>query len=164
MEYRLSSTEAVRMFEVWCRELEASPGRRAVEGGDIRLDSVPSARGAEHRMNGSVVEAWYKAANPPSERALREAAAATRELQLPRQRYSGRLIDIKRARDGTVYFLLRAVERRDESNNGMPAYRAINPSKGTLISLCINPAQAAESNHRAARSRGASNGLHAQAG
>jgi hypothetical protein len=124
--------------------LSANPAARAVEQGGIKLDAVPSARGAVHTMDGALVIVWYRAANEPTERAIREAAVATQVMNLPRQLYTGKLIDIKRGADGTVYFKLMAIERRDESRNGMPAFRSFNPSKGQLIEMVINPSAATQ--------------------
>ena len=148
MEYKLTTHEAVRLFDVWCRELEAAPGIRSVENGSIHLDSVPSttehAHGQrlEHAMDGSLLIVWYVAAGEASSRAIREAAAATSVMGLPRQLYTGRLIDILRSRDGTVYFKVRSIERIDETTH-QPAFRSFNPSKGQLIEMTINPAAAA---------------------
>ena len=142
MEFKLTALEAVRMFNIWHDEMVAHPGVRAVEGGEIKLDSVPSTRGAVHPMDGALVFVWYRAANPPTERAVREAQVATQVMNLPRQLYTGKLIDILKGADGTVYFKVMAVERRDESRNGMPAFRSFNPSKGQLIEMTINPTAA----------------------
>ena len=58
-------------------------------------------------------------------------------MSLPRQLYMGKLIDIKRGQDSTVYFLVRSMTRQD--SGGGPAYRCFNPSKGELIEMVINP-------------------------
>jgi hypothetical protein len=136
------------MFEAWLRELEASPGLRAVEGGHIKLDSVPSPAHpvpgvrTEHAMDGALVIVWYKAQySEATARAIQEAATATAMMHLPRQLYTGRLIDLLRARDGSVYFKLRAIERLDEATHA-PAYRSFNPSKGQLIEMTVNPTAA----------------------
>jgi hypothetical protein len=137
MEIKLTAEAASRMFGIWRAELEANPRARAVENGEVKLDTVPSAVGAVHLMDGSLVEVWYKASKPPTERAIREASEATQMMHMPRQRYTGKLIDIKRGADGTVYFLVRALERREEGT-GMPAFRAFNPSKGQVLEMTIN--------------------------
>jgi len=141
MEIRLTVAEAARMFEVWRVELENSStsGQRAVENGQVILDSVPSARGAVHAMNGSLVEVWYRTDpnNTPTARAIDEARRATVEFGLPRQLYSGRLVDIKRGADGTVYFMVKAIQRDGAG------FRCFNPSKGQLLHMTINPAAAA---------------------
>jgi hypothetical protein len=142
MEFKLTSEEAVRMFGIWQGELVRVPGTRAVENGEIKLDSVPSARGAVHTLDGALVYVWYRAANEPTERAIREASVATQVMNLPRQLYTGRLIDIMKGADDTIYFKVMTVERRDESRNGMPAFRSFNPSKGQLIEMTINPTAA----------------------
>jgi len=137
MELKLTAAEAARMFEIWGHEIETHPGTRTVENGVVRLDAVPSARGAVHQMNGSLVEVRYQAAFEPTARAIAEARRATVEFGLPRQLYSGRLIDIKRAVDGTVYFMVKAIQREGAG------FRCFNPSKGQLIEMTINPAAAA---------------------
>jgi len=142
MEIRLTVHEAVRMFGIWQRELSASQNSRVVEGGSIQLDAVPSCRGAVHQMNGSLVVVWYRAANAPTARAIREASVATQMMNLPRQLYMGKLIDIKKGADDTVYFLVRSMTRQDSANDNAPAYRAFNPSKGELIEMIINPSAA----------------------
>lgn len=142
MEYRLTRHEAAQMFEIWRRELEASPGLRAVEAGQIRLDSVGSQRGAAHAMDGSLVIVTYEAYRHATERAVREAAVATEMMHMPRSFYTGRLIDILRAADGSVFFRVRTLERIDETTH-QPAFRSFAPSKGTLIELVINPGAAA---------------------
>lgn len=142
MEIKLTSAEAVIMFDTWHRELNSNRAARAVEGGAIKLDAVPSARGAVHQMDGALVYVWYRAANEPTERAIREAQVATVVMNMPRQLYTGKLIDILKGADGTVYFKVMAVERRDEARNGMPAFRSFNPSKGQLIEMTINPSAA----------------------
>jgi hypothetical protein len=144
VEFKLTDVEAVRMFDIWYNELHrGDPTVRRVENGEIKLDTVPSARGAVHLMDGALVQVWYRAANEPTERAIREASVATQVMNLPRQMYTGRLIDIlKHGTDGTIYFKLMTVERRDESRNGMPAFRSFNPSKGQLIEMTINPTAA----------------------
>jgi hypothetical protein len=147
MEYRLTAHEAVRLFDIWRRELDGAPEARAVENGQIRLDSVASpthsARGqrTQHAMDGALVIVWYRAANPATARAVREASVATELMGLPRQLYTGKLIDILRGSDGTVYFKLRAIERIDETTH-QPAFRSFNPSKGGLIEMVINPSAA----------------------
>jgi hypothetical protein len=170
MEYRLTGNEAVRLFDVWRRELDGTPELRTVESGNIKLDSI--ARG-HHAMDGAVVIVWYRAAYAPTARAVREAAVATELMGLPRHMYSGKLIDILRASDGTVYFTLRAIERIDERTH-QPAFRSFNPAKGQLIEMVINPSAATVSAARgssidvpAAAVRGGrrhANGLQAQAG
>jgi hypothetical protein len=136
MQIKLTVAEAARMFEIFRAEMDANPGLRAVENGNVVLDAVPSAPGAVHQMNGSLVEVWYKAANPATPRAIAEARRATVEFGLPRQLYSGRLIDIKRGSDGTVYFMVRAIQRDGAG------FRCFNPSKGQLLEMTINPAAA----------------------
>lgn len=183
MEYRLTAHEAVRLFDIWRRELEASPGSRAVENGQIRLDSVASPQQAvrgqhtQHAMDGALVVVWYRAANPATPRAVREASIATEVMGLPRHLYTGKLIDILRAMDGTVYFKLRAIERVDETTH-QPAYRSFNPSKGQLVEMVINPSAATVAASVASRvhpsaevpvaaiqhARRHSNGVQAQAG
>ncbi len=133
MQIKLTVVEAARMFELWRQEIEARAGLRAVENGEVKLDTVPSARGAVHQMDGSLVEVWYRAANPPTATAIAEARRATVEFGLPRQLYSGRLIDIKRGSDGTVYFMVKAIQRDGEG------FRCFNPSKGQLLEMVINP-------------------------
>lgn len=133
MEIKLTAAEAVRMFGIFRAEMERTPGIRSVENGHIVLDAVPSGPGAVHQMNGSLVEVWYRAANPASARAIAEAHRATVEFGLPRQLYTGRLIDIKRGSDGTVYFLVKAIQREGAG------FRAFNPSKGQLLEMTINP-------------------------
>lgn len=142
MEIKLTSAEAVVMFNAWYTELAANRTARAVESGHVKLDSVPSTRGAVHTMDGALVIVWYRAANEPTERAIREASVATQVMNLPRQMYTGKLIDIIKGADGTVYFKVMAVERRDERRQGMPAFRSFNPSKGQLIEMTVNPAAA----------------------
>jgi hypothetical protein len=136
MEFKLTVAEAARMFEIWRQEIEAGVSVRAVENGQIKLDSVPSTRGAEHQLDGSLVEIWYRAANPSTPIAIQQAHRATVEFGLPRQLYSGRLVDIKRGADGTVYFLVKAIQRDGAG------FRTFNPSKGQLLEMTINPAAA----------------------
>lgn len=136
MKIRLTYVEATRMFEIWRAELDAHADLRAVENQQVKLDSVPSTHGAVHAMDGSLVEVWYLATKPPTSRAIAEARRATDEFGLPRQLYSGRLIDIKRAADGTVYFMVKAVQREGAG------FRCFSPSKGQLIEMTINPAGA----------------------
>lgn len=134
MKIRLTLAEAARMFEIWRAELDARADLRAIENGQVKLDSVPSARGAVHQMDGSLVEVWYRATKAATPRAIAEARRATEEFGLPRQLYSGRLIDIKRAADGTVYFMVKAVQREGAG------FRCFSPSKGQLVEMTINPA------------------------
>lgn len=136
-EMVVTQAVAVRLFDTWMRRLEANPTQRSCAGGQIKLDSVPSERGAVHTMDGSVVRIYYKAANPPTARAVREASRVV-EMGMSRRVYTGKLIDIKRGADGTVYFKVRTVERVDESSGAM-AFRAFNPSKGQLLEMVINP-------------------------
>jgi len=125
------------MFELWRQEIERAPTVRTVEGGQIALDTVPSVRGAVHQMNGSLVQVWYKAANPATAQAISEARRATVDFGLPRQLYTGRLIDILRGgTDGTVYFKVKAIEREGAG------FRSFNPSKGQLLEMVINPSAA----------------------
>jgi hypothetical protein len=136
MKIRLTPVEATRMFELWRQEMDARSDMRAVENGQVKLDSVPSTCGAVHQMDGSLVEVWYRAANLPTTQAIAEAHRATVEFGLPRQLYSGRLIDIKRGADGTVHFLVKAIQRDGAG------FRCFNPSKGQLLEMTINPAVA----------------------
>ena len=130
--------EAVEFFDNLRLELEATASRNLM-GGKVRLDAVPSMPGSVHRFDGSTVTVWYKSGAKATERQLREAAVAVELMGMPRERYTGKLLDIKRGKDGSVYFLCGGVlERRDEANNGMPAFRAFNPSKGQVLSMVIN--------------------------
>jgi len=139
MEIRLTTSEAVRMFDIWYRELSsAAPATRAVESGAIKLDTFPSRPGVTHDMSGATVIVWYRAANAPTARAIQEASEATRIMNLPRQLYTGKLIDILKGQDETVYFKVLSLTRRSSDDN-RPAYRSFNPSKGQLIEMVINP-------------------------
>lgn len=135
MKIRLTLAEAARMFEIWRAELDARADLRAIENGQVKLDSVPSARGAVHAMDGSLVEVWYKRdqRNEVTARQIAEARRATEEFGLPAELYSGRLIDIKRAADGTVYFMVKAVQREGAG------FRCFSPSKGQLLEMSIYP-------------------------
>lgn len=137
-EMTVTQAVAVRLFDSWMRRLETVPTQRTCAGGQIRLDTVPSERGAVHQMDGSIVRIHYHAANQPTERAIREASVAV-GMGMSRRVYTGKLIDIKRGADGTVYFKVRTVERRDERHGHQPAFRTFNPSKGQLIEMVINP-------------------------
>jgi hypothetical protein len=138
-EIRITAEVAVQLFNTWMTRLEERPDQRTAELGMIKLDTVPSINGAVHQMDGSIVRVYYKAAEEPTARAIREAAEATETLGLSRRVYTGRLIDIMRGKDGTVYFKVRTVERRDERHNNQPAFRAFNPSKGQLLEMVFNP-------------------------
>ena len=136
------------MFEIWYAE-KFTHATRSLENGSVKLDSVPSPvyrRGhaacgprTVHAMDGSTVIVWYRAANPPTALAIREAEVSTRVTAMPRQLYVGRLIDILRGQNGTVYFKCRTVTRQDIAHDREPAYRTFNPSKGQLLEMTINP-------------------------
>ena len=134
----LTVSAAVNMFALLRAEMESNEGRRVLENGTVKLDTVPSVRGADHHMDGSLVIVIYKAAHRATDRAVREASEAVNLMSLPRQLYIGKLIDIMRGADRTVYFKVRSITRRDEGSH-QPAFRSFNPSKGQLIEMVINP-------------------------
>lgn len=133
-----SPQEAVEFFDRLCAELETTGGRELV-GGTVKLDSVPSMPGSIHKFDGSTVTVWYRVCAKPSARQIREATVAVQMLGMPQERHTGKLVDVKRAKDGSVFFLCGGVlERRDEANDGMPAFRAFNPSKGQVLGMTVN--------------------------
>jgi hypothetical protein len=148
MEFRLTQQAAVQMLDAWERHLATNPGLRALEDGTILLDSaaVVPVNPAVPRtpfvpaMDGSVIIAWYRASEEPTAQAIAEARMATQVLGLPRELYVGKLISIQRGKDRTVYLKCRTITRQNAS--GEPAYRTLNPSKGQLVELLINPTQA----------------------
>lgn len=131
-----SPQEAVEFFERLHDEVLRTGDRTSM---GVKLDSVPSMPGAVHKFDGSTVTVWYRSANKPTDRQIREATVAVGMMGIPRDRFTGKLIDARRTKDGSVFFLCGGVlERRDEGNNGMPAFRAFNPSKGQVLSMSIN--------------------------
>lgn len=150
MELRLTHEAAIRVFALWYQFLVDHPGARALEDGTIKLDSVPidsvtathaSRNPLQHAMDGSTVIAWYRAGRPATVRAIEEARNATQVLGLPRSLYVGKLIDIRRNQaDRTIYMKMRTITRNGA--DGSPQFRTLNPSKGTLTELLINPTAA----------------------
>lgn len=139
MELRLTQPVAVRMLDAWAAFLEANPGVRALEDGSVKLDSAPQASPFIPAMDGSTVIAWYRAGGEATPQAIEEARIATEVMGLPRSLYVGKLIDIRKGANGS-YMRLRTITR--QTATGQPAYRTLNPSKGQLIELLINPTQA----------------------
>lgn len=137
MKIELNSPQEAADFLERLHDEVALTGNREAMG--VKLDSVPSMPGSVHRFDGSTVTVWYQSSGrTPTARQIREASAAT-NLGIPTGRYTGKIVDVKRARDGTVYVLCGGIlERRDEANDGMPAFRAFSPSKGQVLNLSIN--------------------------
>ena len=139
MEIRLEgATEAAGFFRELLVE-SAATGSRQLFGGAVKLDSVESQTGAKHKFDGSSITLWYTAFEKPTVRQIREAEVATMMFGIDRRRYTGKLVDVRIGKDGTLYILCGGIlERRDEANKGMPAFRAFNVDRGVVLSCVLN--------------------------
>jgi len=111
-------------------------GRASTLPSGIRLDSVPSAPGAQHQFDGSLirVDSYKSAYGSTAEQ--REEYEYAKKAGI--DGWTGRLIDIKENKNGEVYFLVGAVqERRSKTSNGKMMWRCFNPIIGQANEVVI---------------------------
>lgn len=100
-----------------------------------KLDSVPAWSGtSEHKLDGSEVEAVYLSYLPATEKQKKEADTA-RLAGVKLERISGRLIDVRQVKDGTVQVLFSNGLRNAD---GSIPFRGPNVDKGILCYLAVN--------------------------
>jgi len=103
-----------------------------------RLDEVPQwskeGKTPEPKLNGSEVDLVYLAYKLPTEKQKRQARPA-KSAGVRLERITGRLVDVRTCKDGTVQVLFTNGLRDAEGN--IP-YRGPNVDKGILCALSIN--------------------------
>lgn len=77
--------------------------------------------GTSHARDGNLATFWYKACHKPTAAQIAAADRAVRVQGIPRQRYTGRLVDVFK-HNGSLYALLMDVQERDHTG----AKRALN--------------------------------------
>lgn len=92
--------------------------------------------GVEHARNGSLVTLWYKAMHAPTKRQLAEANLAVKVMGIPRRRYTGRLVDVFRHSNGSLYCLLMDVLERHTQKGAHP-FRMMNLDDGDLYAAFV---------------------------
>lgn len=99
-----------------------------------KLDSVPAWSGtSEHKLDGSEVEAVYLSYLPATKKQKKQADTA-RLAGVRLERISGRLIDVRQCKDGTVQVLFSNGLRNAD---GAIPFRGPNVDKGILCYLAI---------------------------
>lgn len=94
--------------------------------------------GVTHRLDGSTVTLWYKAAHAPTAEQIKKAEYATKVLKIHRQRYTGKLVDVF-LHKGTLYVLLAGVLERDrEGGKHHCNFRHFNLEDGQVYVAMID--------------------------
>jgi hypothetical protein len=94
-------------------------------------------KGESHKLNGSKVTLWYKACHAPTAEQIAKASYAVKTLGIPRQRYTGTLIDVF-IHKGTLYSLLGGVLERDrEKGKHQFNFRMFNLDDGELYCAVV---------------------------
>ena len=104
----------------------------------VKMDSVPAwapvdGKQIEHKLDGSEVEAVYLSYMEATDRQKFQATPA-KMAGVKLERISGRLIDVRTCKDGTVQLLMSNGLRDGE---GKIAFRGPNVDKGILCALSI---------------------------
>lgn len=143
-----------RVYEMFTRIAAAAKNRRGVirlmpyAGSKLRSIEVDDLSypgfgnrlpaGLSHKLNGSMVTLWYKAQHKATKAQIAKAKYATTVLKIPRNRYTGTLIDVFLHR-GTLYCLLAGVLERDrEAGKHNVNYRMMNLDDGTVFAAFIS--------------------------
>ena len=122
------------LIEQLAAERDAAGGKsRFLLGGTVQLDSVQAWTGQEAKVDGSEIEAVYRAYRKPTGQQIREASSA-KAAGVDLQFAKGRIIDVKKQEDGSVLLL---VTNGARGTNGKIPYRAFNVNKGHLYALSI---------------------------
>lgn len=105
----------------------------------IAVDSVPRGPGAQHKLDGSTATVFYKAFRKATPTQIKKAEYAVKGLKIDRHRYTGRLIDVFRAKDGSLCMLLGGVLERDRetSVNNKCNFRCFNIDRGDIKSVYV---------------------------
>lgn len=113
-------------------------GQREFMG--ARLDSVPAwvpnADGSPivHKLDGSPIEAVYVSYLPADEKQVKQAENA-KLAGMKMERISGRLVDVRECKDGTIQVL---VTNGLRSGDGKVPFRSFNIDKGILAAVGFN--------------------------
>lgn len=100
-----------------------------------KLDSVPAWAGTSaHKLDGSEVEAVYLSYLPATDKQKKQAEPA-KLAGVKLERISGRLIDVRKVKDGTVQVLFSNGLRNAD---GSIPFRGPNVDKGILCYLAVN--------------------------
>jgi hypothetical protein len=125
--------EATKMFEAMLTEAES--GNRELLGGTVRLDSVPAWKGtSEHKLDGSMIHALYLAYRKATDDQKKQADSA-KLSGLDLEELRGRVIDLRRCKDGTIQVLMTNGLR---DGAGKPAFRSFNIHKGIVLAFAID--------------------------
>ena len=146
-----NATRVYDFFQRLCNERDERPAVKLVpySGAAAKrtfgLDSVAYpgfgkrlAPGQVHKMDGSTVTLWYKAAHKPTAEQIQKASYAVNVLKIHRQRYTGRLVDVFQHK-GTLYVLLAGVMERDrEGGKHQMNFRHFNLEDGQVYVALVD--------------------------
>lgn len=100
--------------------------------------------GTTHARDGNLATFWYKACHKPTQAQIDAAHRAVVVQGIPRNRYTGRLVDVFK-HNGTLYALLMDVQERDFTGaKRQTNYRMMNLDDGTLFRAFIDGKLAAK--------------------
>lgn len=127
----LTYKEATQFVKGWLKE-----EGREIYGGLVKFDSVPAWGKAkvQHALDGSDIEAIYMSYQPADDKQKREAKPA-KLSGLRTEVIKGKLIDVRRCKDGSVQVLFTNGTRLAETEG--PAFRGPNVDKGILCALSV---------------------------
>lgn len=94
--------------------------------------------GTTHKRDGALATFWYRACHKPTAAQIAAADRAVRIQGIPRQRYTGRLVDVFKHK-GTLYALLMDVQERDTNGTKKALnFRMMNLDDGNLYRAFID--------------------------
>lgn len=131
MKFRtyVEATSFIKAFQI-----VKEGGKREMLG--VKLDSTPAWEGASpilHALDGAEIDAVYLSYLIPTDE-QKQAALPAKLAGVKLERITGRLVDVRKVKDGTVQVLFTNGLRDAE---GEPAYRGPNVDKGILCALSI---------------------------
>jgi len=113
---------------------QKTEGVRAPMKATVKLDTLPAWNGADAICDGSEIDAVYISYRPATDKQKQQAMPA-KMAGVKLERITGRLVDVRKCKDGTVQVLFTNGLR---DTDGKIPYRGPNIDKGILCALSIN--------------------------
>ncbi len=108
-----------------------APAQKAMTPADVRTLLPDRMFATDAYMNDGVrIHVWYKAFRAPTAQAVAEAAPA-RELDLPRDHYTGKLVRVWEDKKGDTIITMRVELERDMK------FRSFNVNSGQVLAVRV---------------------------